>query len=71
MFVEVACLSFAIDHRIELGHFLSMVAGIPLGDVLVKDVQAVNISGNECLTASLWIAGVNGIYECLYNWCST
>ena len=46
--------------RAEMGHYLACFAGVPLGDVLVKDVQAVNISGNDCLTASLWITGENG-----------
>ena len=50
------CFNF----RVEMGHSLSSLAGVPLGDVLVNDVQAVNISGKECLTASLWITGVNG-----------
>ena len=45
-----------------MGHFLSTLAGVPLGDVLVNDVQAVNMSGSDCLTASLWITGVNGAY---------
>ena len=49
-----------------MGNFLSTVAGVPLGDVLVKDVQAVNISGSDCLTASLWITGVDGAYACMY-----
>ena len=48
--------------RFELGHFLSTLAGVPLGDVLVNDVRAVNISGQDCLTASLWITGVDGMY---------
>ena len=43
-----------------MGHFLSTLAGVPLGDVLVSDVRAVNISGSDCLTASLWITGVDG-----------
>ena len=47
-----------------MSHYLSMVAGVPLGDVVVNDVQAVNISGHECLTASLWITGVDG--TCLH-----
>jgi len=38
------------------------VAGVPLGDVLVKDIKAVNISGSDCLTASLLITGVDGAY---------
>ena len=40
-----------------------MEAGVPLGDVLVNDVIAVNISGNDCLTAILWITGVDGVYR--------
>ena len=46
--------------RVLLGHFLSTLAGVPLGDVLVSDVRAVNISGHDCLTASLRITGVDG-----------
>ena len=45
-----------------MGHYLSLSAGVPLGDVLVNDVQAVNISGSDCLTASLWITGVDGMW---------
>ena len=52
----MTCLNF----RVELGHFLSLSAGVPLGDVLVNDVQAVNINGSDCLTALLWITGQNG-----------
>ena len=44
-----------------MGHLLSTLAEVPLGDVLVNDVQAVNISENDCLTASLWITGVDGV----------
>ena len=50
----------ALNFRVEMGHFLSLSAGVPLGDVLVNDVQAVNINGSDCLTASLWITGQNG-----------
>ena len=51
-----------------MSHFLSLAAEVPLGDVIVNDVQAVNISGNECLTASLWITGGNGV--CVWCvWC--
>ena len=46
-----------------MGHFLSTMAGVPLGDVLVSDVQAVNIGGHYCLTASLWVTGVDGTYQ--------
>ena len=49
-------------HRVEMGHYLSLSAGVPLGDVLVNDVQAVNINGSDCLTASLWITGVDGMW---------
>ena len=37
------------------------MAGVPLGHVLVSDVRAVNISGSDCLTALLWITGVDGV----------
>ena len=46
-----------------MGHFLSTMAGVPLGDVLVSDVQAVNISGHYCLTASIRVTGVDGAYH--------
>ena len=48
-----------------MGHFLSTVAEVTLGDVLVNDVQAANISGSDCLTASIWVTGVNGTYVCM------
>ena len=57
-------MSFNCTCRFELSHFLSTLAGVPLGDVLVNDVQAVNISGSDCLTASLWITGVDGVFTC-------
>ena len=44
-----------------MGHFLSNLSGVPLGDVIVNDVRAVNISGSDCLTASVRVTGVNGI----------
>ena len=47
-----------------MGYFLSTLAGVPLGDVLVNDVKAVNISGSDCLTASIWVTGVDGMYVC-------
>ena len=49
-----------------MGHFLSTLAGVPLGDVLVNNIQAVNISGNDCLTVSLWITGVDGMCRCTH-----
>ena len=45
-----------------MGHFLATVAAVPLGDVLVNDVQATNIIGSDCLTASIWVTGVDGMY---------
>ena len=44
-----------------MGHFLASLAWVPLGDVLVNDVQAVNISGSDCLTASIRVTGVDGM----------
>ena len=44
-----------------MGHFLSTLAEVPLGDVIVNDVKAVNISGNDCLTATIWVTGVDGM----------
>ena len=37
------------------------MAGVPLGDVLVSDVQAATISGHYCLTASIRVTGVDGM----------
>ena len=45
------------------------MAGVPLGDVLVNDVIAVNISGSDCLTASLWITGVDGVLHVVTDEC--
>lgn len=50
--------------RFEVGRVLSTLAGVPLGDVLVYNVQVMNINGSDCLTASIWITGVNGILCC-------
>ena len=50
-----------------MGHFLSAVAGVPLGDVLVSDVQAVNFGGHYCLTASIRVTGVDGTCHCTAN----
>ena len=50
-----------------MGHFLSTVAGVPLGDVLVSDVQAVNFGGHYCLTASIRVTGVDGTCHCTTN----
>ena len=44
-----------------MGHFLSTMAGVPLGDVLVNDVQAVSIGGHSCLTALIRVTGVDGM----------
>ena len=46
-----------------------MVAGVPLGNVLVNDVTTVNISGSDCLTASLWITGVDGVLHVVTDAC--
>ena len=43
-----------------MGHFLSSLANVSSGDVLVNDVKGETISGHDCLTASLWITGING-----------
>lgn len=45
-----------------MGYYLSTVAGVPLGDVLVNDVQKENISGSDCLTASIMVTGMDGIW---------
>ena len=57
---KFTCSSYYLQ-RFEVGHALSTLAGVPLGDVLVYNVQVMNISGSDCLTASIWITGVNGI----------
>ena len=46
-----------------MGHSIALSAGVPLGDVLVNDVQEEKINGNDCLTASLWITGQNGAWN--------
>ena len=46
--------------RVDMGHFLSSLANVSNGDVLVNDVKGETISGHDCLTASLWITGING-----------
>ena len=61
---KFASLHMYLIFREEMSHFLSTLAGVPLGDVLVSDIQAVNISGHDCLTALLWITGVDGM--CIY-----
>ena len=45
-----------------MGYYLSSVAGVPLGDVLVNDVQQENISGSDCLTASIRVTGMDGMF---------
>ena len=50
------CLNF----RLDLSHSLTLLANVPLGDVLVKVVIEETIVGYDCLTASLCITGVNG-----------
>lgn len=44
--------------REELSHYISQFAEVPLGNVIVIDVKAVN--GSDCLIVSLWITGMNG-----------
>ena len=39
---------------------MANAAGVPLGDVLVYDAQAVNISGNACITVTMRFTGVDG-----------
>ena len=41
---------------------LSALAGVPFEDMLVHNIQEVNIKGRDCLTASLWITGENGVW---------
>ena len=43
-----------------MGYNISLAAKVPLGDVLVINVTDEEIGGHACLTASLWITGVNG-----------
>lgn len=43
-----------------MGYNLSLAADVLLGDVVVIKVTKEEISGHKCLTASLWITGVNG-----------
>ena len=46
---------------------LSALTGVPFEDMLVHNVQAANIKGRDCLTASLWITGENGVYIIMYK----
>ena len=62
---KFAILHMYLIFRDEMGHFLSTIAGVPLGDVLVNDVRVMNISGHDCLTASLWVTGVDGMCICI------
>ena len=55
------CLIYNL-YRVEMGHYISMVAGVPLGDVLVNDVKAMNFSGNDCLSTSIRVTGVDGMH---------
>ena len=43
-----------------MGYNLSLAADVPLGDVLLIKVTKEVINSHDCLTASLWITGVNG-----------
>ena len=43
-----------------MGYNLSLAADVPLGDVLLIKVTKEKINSHDCLTASLWITGVNG-----------
>ena len=43
-----------------MGYNISLAAKVPLGDVLVINVTEEEIGGYPCLTALLWITGVNG-----------
>ena len=62
MLLNVICAVVCNLYRVEMGYYISKVAGVPLGDVLVNDVKAVNISGNECLTTSIKVTGVDGMH---------
>ena len=43
-----------------MANAMANAAGVPLGDVLVYDAQAVNMSGNACITVTMRFTGVDG-----------
>ena len=49
------------DHsfRIDLANAVANAAQVPLGDVLVYDVENFNVSNTECLRATLRMTGAN------------
>ena len=56
-----------IYKRVVMVRELSALAGVPFEDMLVHNVQAANIKGRDCLTASLWITGENGVCIIMYK----
>ena len=46
---------------------LSALTGVPFEDMLVHNVQAANIKERDCLMASLWITGENGVCIIMYK----
>ena len=46
---------------------LSALAGVPFEDMLVHNIQEANIKGRDCLMASLWITGENGVCIIMYK----
>ena len=43
-----------------MANAMANAAGVPLGDVLVYDAQAVNMGGNACITVTMRFTGVDG-----------
>ena len=43
-----------------MANAMANAAGVPLGDVLVYDAQAVNMRGNACITVTMRFTGVDG-----------
>ena len=43
-----------------MANAMATAAGVPLGDVLVYDAQTVDIRGNDCVTVTMRLTGVDG-----------
>ena len=60
-------LLYTYIKRVEMVQELSALAGVPFEDMLVHNIQEANIKGRDCLTASLWITGENGVCIIMYK----
>ena len=43
-----------------MGDSIASSAFVRMGDVLVNSMEETIMNGTDCLTASLWITGLNG-----------